>query len=81
VSAIGIGSALGASLLTDSKTCSSAGPGEAGTIEDLVTLLNAFGERVRCRKRIAHPKLRRAQMLPCFVLAVEGADLDQPSIV
>ena len=56
-------------------------PGEACPIEDLVTLLNAFGERVGRRKRIPHLKSRHAQMLLCFVLPVEGADLDQPSIV
>jgi hypothetical protein len=43
--------------------------------------LNAFGEQVGRRKHIAHLKSRRAQMLLCFVLAVEGADLDEPSAI
>ena len=55
--------------------------GEAGTVEDLITVLNTFGKRVGCRKLIAHLKSRRAQMLSCFVLAIECADLNQPPIV
>src|SRR6516165_12232262 len=43
--------------------------------------LNTFGERVGRRKLLAHLELRHAQMLLRFVLVVEGADLDQPSIV
>src|SRR5215471_2679448 len=56
-------------------------PSEACTIEDLVTLLNAFSERMARRKRIARFKSCCAQMLPCLVLAVEGANLDQPCIL
>src|SRR6516225_940485 len=40
-------------------------PSEAGTIENLVTPLNAFGERMARRKGIARFKSSCAQMLPC----------------
>ena len=68
-------------MLAGSLSGSFVEPGEAGTIEDLVTVLNTFGEWVDCRKLIAHLKSRRAQMLSCFVLAIECADLNQPPIV
>jgi hypothetical protein len=53
--------------------------GEACSVEQFVTSLHTFGERVGRSKNCASLELCFAKMLPCLGLAVEGADLNQPS--
>src|SRR5215475_6448496 len=53
--------------------------GKAGTVKGLAALDHALGEPVGAREEPLADGLRRLQMLACFVLVREGADLDHPA--
>src|SRR5579862_4572366 len=53
--------------------------GETGAVERFVALLDALGKRFGGGERAVDLLLGVAEMLPRFILAVEGADLYDPS--
>ena len=53
--------------------------GEARSVEQFVTSLHTFGERVGRSKNCASLALCFAKMPPCLGFALERSDLNQPS--